>query len=83
MTPQDKDDITSFEAQIMQVSTVPKPSLCCLLDPWISCKNCEWKLCYYCMETGRPENMLHYASFLSHETYGCKENYQGNYFIED
>lgn len=73
---EDPDDITSFKEQLKQIEFIPRPSLCCVLDSWIACKNCDWKLCFPCMDSGRPENMLHYATFLSHETYGCKENYQ-------
>lgn len=83
MTPRNfKDDgsISSFYEQIKLVEHFAKPSLCCTLEPWISCKNCDWKLCEECMKLGRPANMYHYATFLSHEKYGCKENFESELF---
>jgi hypothetical protein len=23
-------------------------NLCCVLDPWLICKNCDWRSCYKC-----------------------------------
>lgn len=71
------DDISSFKDQIKLVKHFAKPSLCCVLAPYISCKNCDWKLCQECMHSGKPKTMLHYAAFLSHEIYGC--NYNGQF----
>jgi hypothetical protein len=74
--PAEEGDVTKFKEQLKRVEFIPRPSLCCVLNSWLKCKNCTWTLCEECLNLGRPKDMYHYAAYLSHEIYGCKEHFQ-------